>query len=396
MTQIASLIDYDDIPVDITDVNQSLLNIYERRRTNLFPWKGQFSPQFIEVLLNHYATVDSVVADPFLGSGTVLYECAFKNISSFGCELNPSAYYMASIYELCNLNHDERIELINSIELKLIYILRFNNLLDFLIKTTKNETYEIKNILSLFTISLDLFNNNLSIELIICKWSKLKNIILELPYTDKMITASLGDARKLNIDDNLIDLIITSPPYINVFNYHQKYRSSIESLGFDVLGIAKQEIGSNRKNRGNRFLTAVEYCIDMALSIREMIIISKPNARIILILGKESTILSLSFSNSRILYEIAAGIFGLPLILKQQRSFKNRFGQIIYEDILHFVKSDKIYNLEINFVIKSAKEIAHNILSEKLTKSSIESKQHSFLLSAIDKIQSLKYPDISI
>ena len=35
------------------------------------------------------------ILDPFAGSGTVLYECARKNISAYGIELNISAYLMS-------------------------------------------------------------------------------------------------------------------------------------------------------------------------------------------------------------------------------------------------------------------------------------------------------------
>lgn len=45
-------------------------------------------------------------------------------------------------------------------------------------------------------------------------------------------------------------LVLTSPPYINVYNYHQQYRASAEALGWDLLEVAKTEIGSNRKHPG--------------------------------------------------------------------------------------------------------------------------------------------------
>ncbi len=61
------------------------------------------------------------------------------------------------------------------------------------------------------------------------------------------------------MQENQIDFVITSPPYINVFNYHQNYRQSAEILGWDLLKIAKSEIGSNRANRGNRFYTIIQF-----------------------------------------------------------------------------------------------------------------------------------------
>lgn len=99
---------YQDIPIDHTTIEQSLLNITNKVRSNLFSWNGQFSPQFVESLLNQFANTQDVVVDPFAGSGTTLYESARKNIQAYGIELNPSAYHMAKIYELANKDLSER------------------------------------------------------------------------------------------------------------------------------------------------------------------------------------------------------------------------------------------------------------------------------------------------
>jgi len=368
MTNGQLTISYDTIPIDRREITQSLLNIDEKKRSNLFTWNGQFSPQFIEALLEQYAEDGFTVADPFSGSGTVLYECARKNISAVGCELNPSAYYMTKTYELCQLNKEQREDLIHSIEETLIAVSFNPNLLDSLLSIAKGESSPtFRDIVSLIVVLLDLFNNPFSRDLLFDKWGKLAWIIRSLPHSDNKVLAMLGDARKLNIRDNEIDLMITSPPYINVFNYHQKYRRSVESLGYDVLKIARNEIGANRKNRGNRYLTVIEYCIDMTLALLEMARVAKPNARLILVVGRESNILSTAFCNSELIYELAHGILGFPLILKQQRVFKNKFGQMIYEDILHF-SNDKLNPdmLAYEDVVESSRQVAVRALQEKM------------------------------
>ena len=58
--------------IDRDEISQSELNIDDKVRSNLFAWNGQFSPQFIEVLLSKYSKPDFFVVDPFVGSGTVL------------------------------------------------------------------------------------------------------------------------------------------------------------------------------------------------------------------------------------------------------------------------------------------------------------------------------------
>lgn len=389
MIQASTL--YDEISFDYSEINQSLLDIENKQRSNLFAWNGQFSPQFIETLLDNYAGDSHAVADPFLGSGTVLYECARKGISAYGVELNPSAYYMSTVYQFCKAKPDEREVLTSKIESILEEVYSSEIPLESL-KThvAKVEDRQIKNTLSLIVVMLDLFNNEFSVELIKTKWLKLKAIILELPYTSSDIKAYLGDARNTPIAENSIDLVITSPPYINVFNYHQKYRRSVEALGFDVLNIAKKEVGSNRKHRGNRLLTVVQYCIDMGLALEEMMRICKEDTRIILVVGRESNVLSTSFCNSKLIYDIADRILGLPLLLKQERVFKNRYGQNIYEDILHFKNSPASREFSNTELIEDSRQVAVEALVSKVQSMDVEDKNYDLFISAIENSQSIK------
>ena len=391
MSHMQFAISYDTIQFDQREITQSLLNIEAKKRSNLFAWNGQFSPQFIEALLERYAGPDTTVADPFLGSGTVLYECARKNISALGNELNPSAYFMAKIYELCKLDWAQRIALIQIIDEKLSPFYSSKEPLGSLLKIANSDPSAlIKNVISLVVVLLDLFNNQFSNKFLFDKWEKLKCVIRTLPCSSNKVYALLGDARKLKIHNNAIDLIITSPPYINVFNYHQNYRRSVESLGYDVLKIARKEVGSNRKNRGNRYLTVIEYCLDMSLAIQEMIRISKPDARIILVVGRESNILSTAFSNSELIYGLACGIHGLPLIIKQQRVFKNKFGQMIYEDILHF-SNNKLNSQTFSEeeLIEASRQVAVRALQEKMKTLDDKSKNYPLIREAVYNAQSV-------
>ncbi|MFQ5873813.1 MAG: Bpu10I family restriction endonuclease, partial [Dehalococcoidia bacterium] len=125
------------------------------------------------------------------------------------------------------------------------------------------------------------------------------------------------------------------PPYINVFNYHQNYRRSVEVLGWNLLRVARSEIGSNRANRGNRFYTVIQYCIDMANVLQELARVLRPDGRAIVILGHESRVLGAPFYNADIVERIACGSEMFDIVLRQQRVFTNRFGESIREDILN-------------------------------------------------------------
>lgn len=104
------------MPINRDEISQGQLDIDNKTRSNLFSWNGQFSPQFVEVLLNCYAQDGDIVIEPFAGSGTTLCEAARKGVSAYGMELNASAYYMAKTYELANMTISERKNIVNSVE----------------------------------------------------------------------------------------------------------------------------------------------------------------------------------------------------------------------------------------------------------------------------------------
>lgn len=380
---------FEKIPIDKTSISQGELDIDNKTRSNLFAWNGQFSPQFVEALLSHYAQDGDVVIDPFAGSGTTLCEAARKGISAYGMELNASAYYMAKTYELANKSLPERKVLIDSVEQILTSISKTDEILPTITcAIQQNNPSALSALLSTLIILIDLFNNELSISLLHTKWTGLKKTVLEIPFSTAQIKVDMGDSRKLGCNSGEATLLITSPPYINVFNYHQKYRRSVEALGYDVLAIAKNEFGSNRKNRGNRLLTVIQYCIDMALSIKEAMRACCQNARMIYVVGRESNVLGYSFCNSRLIFEIATEIFQLPFLLRQERAFKNRFGQMIYEDILHFQNAQIEKFLSEEEIEDAARSIAVRILSEK-AQMYPDSKNIELIFEAIERAENV-------
>jgi hypothetical protein len=167
----------------------------------------------------------------------------------------------------------------------------------------------------------------------------LKKSLLNLPFCDVDIKVHNSDARSISVQyPEKTDLILTSPPYINVFNYHQNYRAVTESFGYDILGVAHSEFGSNRKNRGNRLLTVVQYCLDMESSINSFWHTLKDTGKLVMVVGRESNVRKTPFYNGEIVEELITKMGGYGLIGKEERSFSNKFGQMIFEDILIFEK----------------------------------------------------------
>lgn len=380
-------------------IPQSILDIEDKTRSNIFTWRGQFSPQLIENLLLTYCPRNANVLDPFSGSGTVIYEAACFGIQAFGCEVNPAAWILSRTYELVNLKIDVRENLLDSAKTTLESYFPKSNLFgtftpqeielpDFHLTLSRmfscTESLE-KIIIETLVILLDIENKSLTIDRIHRTFFNLCQVIKDLPYSSSPIATSLCDARCLPFANETIDFIITSPPYINVFNYHQNYRRSAESLGWDLLKIAKSEIGSNRANRGNRFLTVIQYCLDMALVLKEIQRVCKPSSRVIFVVGYESSVLGVPFYNSEIISQISKRSGAFEIVLAQKRNFRNKFGKNIREDVLHLVK--KNFNISAAEWDAIARDIAHETLNGGLN--IVSDKNRLTLIEAIEKIPKL-------
>jgi len=338
-----------------TEINfdQDKLNVTSKTRSNIFNWRGQFTPEFVEYILNTFAKTASTTFDPFCGSGTVLLESARYGLTSTGFEINPAAYAMARFISLATLSQTERKNLCASLQDRIMSLIgvyhdlplfeskvtfrnSYENLIHFagdLISKIDNKNEKIIALACLFhaesnggsTVGVTIFR---SLQVVT---SKLNN----LPIAKKPIVVALCDARMAHLRLHMpVDLIITSPPYINVFNYHQNHRSIMEVLGFNLLKVANSEIGSNRKNRGNRFKTVIQYALDMEAALGSFARSLKSNGILVLVVGRESRVRDIPFLNSSILLQIAEEMGSYKKLATPERVFINRFGMNIKEDIL--------------------------------------------------------------
>ena len=367
--------------LDRETLPQGDLDIDNRVRTNPFPWIGQFSPQLVEQFLSVYSNPGEVILDPFVGSGTSLIEAARLGISAVGTELNPAATILASVYCLANLGKAERQSALEDVQDRLFHAIGVQNqglaiemnsvapdqieYEGFLVGSWREIAFGPSRILlEALVVLCDFHQEGLDAKRIHHTWTRLVEIVNSLPETDQPIVVHTADARDLPVDSDSIDLVFTSPPYINVHNYHQQFRRSVEAMGWNVLAIAPSEIGSNRQNRGNRFLTIIQYSMDMVLALREMCRVAKTGARLVLVIGRESTVQHVPVYNGQLVAELGTRAVGLAIDRRQERKYRNRFGVDIYEDILHFNVPPDVPNK--SFALSKAREIAVEVLSDTL------------------------------
>ena len=371
-------------------------------RTNPFPWTGQFSPQLVQQLLEAYAPRAGVVLDPFVGSGTSLIESARLGLAACGSELNPAAAILSQVYESVNMNFRQRADALDAVRERLFdavgspYGPLFCDqapgpsdraaLEASLVRLWRDSATGItRKLAAALVVLCDFHQRHLDADKVRKTWFRLEDTVRGLPESSRPIVARHADARALPVESGTIDMILTSPPYINVHNYHQQFRRSVEALDWDVLSFARSEIGSNRQNRANRFLTVIQYSLDMALALKELARVARPGARLILVLGRESFVRGGRFFNGELVAEIAVRCNGLTIEKRQERMFRNRYGSDIYEDILHFSATDDAPDERSS--IAAARGVAAGALAA--ARPSIPAEQRSGIDDALSRVDSV-------
>ncbi len=126
----------------------------------LHEYKGKFNPQVVSALINIFQlTNNSLILDPFCGSGTVLLEACYKNINAIGVDINPMAVFITNT-KLIAKNED------------IIHVNRFLKNLSKRSKLKKN--MKIENSLRINYLSSWLDEEHL------IKFETLRNCILEV------------------------------------------------------------------------------------------------------------------------------------------------------------------------------------------------------------------------
>jgi DNA modification methylase len=379
---------------------QDKLDVKNKTRVNIFNWRGQFTPDFVDYILESFAHPDDVFVEPFSGSGTVLLECARRDFSCYGFEINPAAYAMSKFFTFTNVPQEIRLDIASSLKEKILSLIQkfhglplfsehesfregYKNLLEFSKVLFSKIDSPQERILALNTLFIAENHNKGDLNSSVMKsFNYINTNLIHLPFTKKVVSAQLGDARLIHKNcPAKANIIFTSPPYINVFNYHQNYRAILETLGWNILKVAQSEFGSNRKNRGNRFRTVIQYCLDMEQTLKSFWECLDKDGLIILVIGRESNVRKIPFYNGEIVKELANETGCFKDISNFERKFINRFGINLKEDIVTLRKDSAPPSFS------KAKEIALKHLESALGLASQEVKED--LLDAISGIDTV-------
>lgn len=268
---------------------------------NYHPYPCKFVPQIPNQIISRFSKEGDMILDPFVGSGTTLAEASLLNRNGIGIDLNPVAVLSTKVKTTVLTQNDKKIvlEFLEKIKFRKISeykkfvrehydeskIPKWDNInhwfLPFILKelaSLKKLIDEISNIrirnfvlLAFSNIILPISNQDSETRYVAVKkdiresdvfniFSKkiegmlLRNDEYALRRSKSKIVVHLGDARKMEqVKNKSINLILTSPPYLNTFDYYLYHKSRIFWLGYDPNDVRKLEIGCH--HTANKFET---------------------------------------------------------------------------------------------------------------------------------------------
>lgn len=246
----------------------------------IYPYKGKFHPQMIRALLNIMQIKEGeLVLDPFVGSGTAAVESQLLGIDFIGIDISLLCCLLSKV-------KTESVDVINEI-IKAKHEVNFNPQKINNLKSDEKvkNFYRIAEMVAHSDSTRRRRNFSYSFQSNIEKMIKSvkdydevrKKFSLKLGKT-KIIRA---DVRKLDLDDNSVDGIITSPPYSIALNYVQNDAHSLVALGYDLRKISDDFIGV----RGSGFNKFKLYDEDMAIALEQMYRVLKKGKYCTIIIG---------------------------------------------------------------------------------------------------------------
>jgi len=260
---------------------------------------AKFPPQLPRAFIRGLTTPGDLVLDPMMGSGTTIVEALLEGRRGIGLDIDPLALRVSQAKTMPMRTDDLR-----DIGLKVIsqaQNLLANNSIESLIQRFDSRTKEFIDywfypntqrelaalVLSIQTVDVSLVRRFLELtfsSIIVTKSggvSRARDLAHSRPHLDKernpknalaqfslrlqkniksiahldtrgALAAPLpGDARSMPLRDEVIDLIVTSPPYANAIDYMRAHKFPLVWLGESVVNLTElraRYIGSEKVN----------------------------------------------------------------------------------------------------------------------------------------------------
>ncbi len=343
-------------------------------------YPARFIPQIPLTFIKLFTKKDDVVLDPMCGSGTTLVEAFLSNRHAVGNDFNPLAILISKVktklIEPEQFEHfDDMLTRLNSFtgisddeveqkrdalpnrKLSKVFtddVIRELHAIYSLLMKTHEDGYEDLYDLGRVALSSTIWTlvesepkNNVD-SIFLRKYQMMKKELMKMkrivpePRDVRLIE---GDARFLDVQSESVDLIVTSPPYVNALDYYRIHMYNMHWLGIDFKKFKKQEIGAHSHFISNRFRLLSEYLGDMLRTLIEMSRVLKDEKICAVVVGNSS--LEYELIESHRFFENMCDCTGLGLKKKIFRNIDTtrkytttNIGKIDDEYILVFQKEN--------------------------------------------------------
>lgn len=294
------------------------------------PYPAKFPPAMVQKFLNTYCRRGDTLLDPFCGSGTALVAGALCGINAVGIDLNP----IACLASRAKTHHYDADELHSAKDFAASIrhmavtpaaasaptaaLPDYPNRAHWFQENVSRELSYLKHRIG------EVRQEKLR-DLLACAFSKIivkvSNQDSEVRYTakaknhpDGFVFSSyaatldgylkiIGNAKQriaadaavhhgdtaevlTQFADNHFHFVITSPPYINTFDYYLYHKQRMFWLDFDHRPVRSGEIGNHHRiDRQSMQESEAEYIASMTRIVRQVSRVSKPGAYFIMIVG---------------------------------------------------------------------------------------------------------------
>jgi site-specific DNA-methyltransferase (cytosine-N4-specific) len=361
---------------------------------NFHPYFAKFAPQLPNQLIRHFTNQHEIVMDPFCGSGTTLVESCLLGRNCIGVDRNPLACLIAKV-KTTSISQDRLAKIEPFFKKLVVDINKFYHQTDLTTEnknaliTASEEKYEIPD----FPNRDYWFNNKVLHELSIIRahilqltdenlkdflkvgFSRIitsvsnqysesrycrveKKIRDREPFerfrntteTMKKGLSHFAEKRKdawvrvLNEDtrymsalkSSSVDFMVTSPPYLNAWDYNLYQRFRFYWLDLDPIDFKKNEIGAHLQHY-NKEGSVQKYQRDMSLCLSQVSRILKTN-KYVCIVNSSATIHKQLVDTSKMIVEEAS---------KYNLDLAATFDRTVYGPHYGMVASMKTKKLEI-------------------------------------------------
>jgi DNA modification methylase len=251
------------------------------------PYPARFVPQIPLTFIKLFTKEGKTVLDPMCGCGTTIVEALLHNRDAIGNDLNPIAVLISKVKT--TLIDEEEFRYFNERLSSVAGVEGVRKLLWELKEEGQQKLYDFGQV----ALSASIWSGkNRDVERAFRrKVSSMQREMLAMAKVIKsvpQIRVICGDARNLEVQSGSVDLIITSPPYVNALDYHRMHKDSMFWLDMDFSVFRKNEIGKHSRFSGNRFRLLSCYLGDMLRCMIEMNRVLKKGKFCVIVVGNSS------------------------------------------------------------------------------------------------------------